>query len=70
MLAVDVGIDHAAAERAGAVQGVGGDQVADIVRPHALEELADAVRFQLKDPLGVTALQQLESFRIVERKVL
>ena len=58
MLAIDVGVHHAAAERAGAIKGVGGDQVADVVGLHAFEQLADAVRFELEDALRIAALEQ------------
>ena len=70
MLAIDVGFDHAAAERAGAIEGVTGDQVVNVVRPHALEKVADAVGFQLEHSLGVAALQECEGGRIVERNLL
>ncbi|MBV8677815.1 MAG: DNA polymerase III subunit alpha [Planctomycetaceae bacterium] len=70
MLAVDVGIHHAAAERAGAVQRRAGDDVADVVRPHPLQQLADAVRLELEHPLGVAALQQLVRLRVVDRQLV
>ena len=70
VLAVDVGVHHAAAERAGAVQGRAGDDVADVVRLHALEQLADAVGFELEHALGVAALQQGEGRRVVERQLV
>ena len=70
MLAVDVSVHHAAAERAGTIEGVGGDEVADVVRLHALEQLADAVGFELKHALGVAALQQGVGLRVVERQLV
>ena len=70
VLAVDVGVHHAAVERAGPVQGRAGDDVADVVRPQPLEQLADAVRLELEHALGVAALQQRVRLRVVQRQLV
>jgi hypothetical protein len=45
------------AERPRPVQGGAGDDVTDVVRLQPLEQLADAVRLELENALGVAALQ-------------
>ena len=57
MFAVDVTVHHSALQRAGAIEREHGDQVADMVGLHALEQLAHAVGFQLENTLGVAALE-------------
>ena len=70
VLAVHVSVDHAAVERAGTIERSAGDDVADVVGPHPLEQFADAVRLELEHALGVAALQQLVRLRIVERQIV
>ena len=60
VLDVDVFVDHAAVQRAGAIERVGGDDVGEAVRLHLDQEVADAGRLELEDPLGLAALQELE----------
>ena len=47
MLDFDVVVDHAPFQRAGAIQGVRGDDVAEMVRLHTLQQVANAAAFQL-----------------------
>ena len=70
VLAVDVGIDHAALQGTGAIKGHAGDDVADVVGPHALEQFSDAVGFELKHAAGVAALEQGIGFAIVKRQAM
>src|SRR5207244_5745633 len=70
VFAVHVRIDHAAAERSRSIKGVAGDQIADVIRPHPLEQLADAIRFKLEHALGITLLEQGISLGIIERESL
>src|SRR5262249_36385528 len=50
---------HAAVERPRAVQRHQRDDVADVVRPQSLQQLADAVGLELEDALGVPLLEQI-----------
>ena len=52
VLAVDVGVDHAAVERAGAVEGEDGDQVGEAVGLHLDQQVADARPSSWKMPLA------------------
>ncbi len=70
VLAVDVGVHHAAAQRTGPVERVASDQIVDVVRAHALEQIADTVGFHLEHALGVAALQQGERGRVDQREFL
>ena len=45
-------------------------EVADVVRLHPLQQLADAVRFQLEHALGVAALEQRVRLGVVQRQVV
>ena len=60
VLDVDVFVDHAAVERAGPIEGIGGDDVGEAVGLHLDQEVADAGRFELEDALGLAALEELE----------
>ena len=66
---IDVVHDHAAFERAGAVQGGGRDDVGKFVRLHLREQVTNAAGFKLEHALRFAALQQLERFLIVERQL-
>ena len=68
VLDVDVLVDHAAVQGAGAIEGVGGDDVGEAVRLHLDQEVADAGRLELEDALGLAALQELEGLGVVERQ--
>ncbi len=68
VLDLDVVVDHAAFERPGAIEGVGGDDVAEVVGLHPLQEVADAAAFQLEHALGLAAAQQIVRRLIVERE--
>ena len=68
VLDVDVFVDHAAVQRAGAIEGVGGDDVGEAVGLHLDQEVADAGRFELEDALGLAALEELEGLGVVERE--
>ena len=60
VLDVDVFVDHAAVQGTGPIEGVGGDDVGEPIRLHLDQEVADAGRFELEDPLGLAALKELE----------
>ena len=60
MLDLHVVVDHAAFERAGAIEGVGGDDVAEVVGLHLLQQVADAAAFELEDALRLAAAEQGE----------
>ena len=64
----DVVVDHAAFQRAGAIEGVGGDDVAEVVGLHPLQQVADAAAFELEDALGLAAAEQGEGLRVVQRE--
>ena len=66
----DVVLDHAAFQRAGAIEGVGGDDVAEVVGLHLLQQVANAAAFELEDALGFAALQQGEGLLVVERELV
>ena len=68
MFDVDIVVDHAAFERAGAIQRRGGDDVVKVVGLHPLQQVANAARFQLEDALGFAALQQGVVGFVVERE--
>ena len=68
MLDVDVLVDHAAVERAGAVEGEDGDQVGEAVGLHLDQQVADARAVELEDALGLAALEELVGLRVVERQ--
>jgi len=70
VLDLDVVVDHAAFQRARAIQRVGGDDVLDVVGPHPLQEVPDAAAFQLEDPLGLPAAEQRKRFRVVQGKTV
>ncbi len=67
VLAVDEILDHAAAERARAVEGDGGDDVLEGVGLEVLEELLHAARLELEDAGGLAGLEELVGRRVVER---
>ena len=68
VLDVDVLVDHAAVERARPVEGVGGDDVGEPVGLHLHQQIANSRALELEDPLGFTALEQLERLAVVEGK--
>ena len=55
-------------KRAGAIEGVGGDDVGEAVRLHLDQEVADAGGLELEDALGLAALEELEGLGVVERE--
>ena len=65
VLDLDVVVDHAAFERAGTIEGVGGDDVAEMVGLHPLQQVADAAAFQLEHALGLAAAEQGERLLVV-----
>ena len=69
-LAVDEVVDHARLERARPVERQDGDDVAEGLGLHALEQLPHAGRLDLEHADRVRALQQGERVRIVEREVV
>ena len=70
VLDLDVVLDHAAFERAGAVEGVGGDDVAEAVGLHPLQEVADAAAFELEHAFRLAAAEQGVGFLVVEREAV
>ena len=68
MLAVDVVGDQD--HRAGAVQGVGGDQVLDAVRLHLHQQVLHPARFELEHALGLAVGEDLEDLRVGEVELL
>ena len=70
VLDLDVVVDHAAFQRPGTIQGVGGDDVAEVVGLHPLQEVADAAALQLEDALGLAAAEQGEGLRVVQREAV
>src|SRR5438445_662961 len=70
VLAVDIGLDHAAPQGAGTIERIAGDQIVDRVRAHTFEEIANAVGFQLEHALGVAALEKSKGGWIIERNLL
>ncbi len=70
VLHLDVVVDHAAFERAGPIERVGGDDVAEMVGLHPLQQVANAAAFELEDAFGFAAAEQGERLRVVERKLV
>ena len=70
MLHLDVVVDHAAFERAGPIEGGGGDDVAEVVGLHPLQQVANAAAFELEDALRLAAAQQGERLLVVERELV
>ncbi len=68
MLPVDVGIDHAAVQRAGPVQGEDGDEVLEAVGLHLDQQVADARAIELEDAQGLAALEQFVGWFVVQRQ--
>ncbi len=68
VLAVDVVGDQD--HRAGAVEGVGGDQVLDAVRLHLHQQVLHAAGFELEDALGLAVGEELEDLRVGEVELL
>ena len=69
-LTCDVVVDHAAFERTGAIEGVGGDDVAKVVGLHLLQQVANAAAFELEDALRFAAAEQGERLLVVERELV
>ena len=70
VLNVDVFVDHAPFERAWPVEREHGDNIADIVGPHADEKIAYAAAFELENTLGFAAAQERVGFRVVLREIV
>ena len=68
VLAIQERIDHD--HRAGAVEGVGGDEVFEFVGADFLEEVPHAGGFKLEDALRFTPLEQAEDRRVVQGDLL
>ena len=66
MLDGHVVVDHAPLEGPGAVEGVDGDDVAEVIGLHPLEEIADPAALELKDPLRLPAAEKIERRLVVE----
>ena len=68
VLAIDEVVDHAGLQRPRAEQRDQRDDVFEVVRLQAVDQVFHAARFELEHRAGVRRLQQLESIRIVERE--
>ncbi len=66
LFAQDKIVDHARAERAGAVQCEDGDDVFETVGRQLLEQLLHALRFDLENCRGVGVLENLECLRVIK----
>ena len=55
-----VAVDRDQLHRAGAVQGVGGDQVFDAVGLHLHQQVLHAAGLELEDALGLAAAEEVE----------
>ena len=67
MLASDEIVDHARLQRTRPEQGHECDEIAELVGPQALDEVAHATRLELEHRGSLRALQQPECLRIVHR---
>ena len=70
MLAVDEVVDHAALNRAGAVERVERGEILDAAGLIAAQDVAHARRFELEDAAGEGLGEDLVGGGIVERQVL
>ena len=68
--AVDGLVGHAALQRAGPVEGVEGDEVAELGRHEAAQQVLHARAFELEDPVRVAGPEELERGRVVERQIV
>ena len=62
----DVFIDHTPFERAGTIQCVGSDNVAEVVGFHPLEQVSNTATFELKDPFGFASSKQFKGLFILQ----
>ena len=69
VLHIDVLLDHTAFQRTRSVQSRGRDEVAEMVRLHLLQQIANPAALQLEHAASVTCLQQFKRLRIVQRKI-
>ena len=69
VLHIDVLLDHAAFKRTRSVQRVGRNDVAEMVRLHLLQQIANPAALQLEHATGVTRLKQIKRLFIVQRKL-
>jgi hypothetical protein len=69
VLAVDVGVDHAGLQRAGAEQGHQGDDFVEAVGHQFADQVLHAAGFELEHGGGPARLQQLEGGRVVHRQL-
>ena len=70
MLAVDEVVDHAALNRAGAIERVQGGEIFDRIRLVAAQYVAHAVRFKLEDAGGQPLVENfLIGLLILERNL-
>ena len=67
LLAGDEVVDHAAAQRAGAVQRVERDQVVEPLRLRLAQDVAHAAALELEDAERLSVLENLVGLGIVER---
>ena len=49
-----------------AIEGVGGDQIVQPVRPHLHQQILHSAGFKLEDALGFAAAKQVEHFPVGE----
>ena len=70
VLAVDVVVDDAAAQRTGPVQRVQRDQVLETLRLGLAQRVAHARALELEHAVRLAVLEQLIGLRIVERQLL
>ena len=70
LLARDVVVDHAAAQRTRPVERVERDQVVEPLRLRLAQDVAHAAALELEDAVGLPVLEDLIGLRIVERDVV
>ena len=69
VLDLHVGHDHAPFERAGSVEGRGGDDVGEFVGLHLGQQVAHPARLKLEDAFGFATLKQCKRGLVVERQL-
>ena len=69
VFAVDIGRDHAAFQRTGAIQGRCRDDILELVGLHLGQQVTHPAGFQLEDALRFAPLEQSESGLVIEWQV-
>ena len=69
VFALHIGRDHPAFERARTIESGGGDDVLELVGTHLREQVTHSARLKLEDSFCFAALQEGESFLVVEWQV-